>query len=171
MSLNYKIVPTYYVSYSYSGCHSCPLLVDSSFWPWWAFYQIKVSKIFWSCYNVGTVADYPLLLIPLGSASQKGTVMGILRSLGALARALGPVVSSSGEETETKGSFHSAAFLLRWCYLNYLLYIHICFVLTDLFAVYWIAGAQTCFLITSASFVLPLALLGIARRLKEEWAT
>ncbi|XP_031603504.1 major facilitator superfamily domain-containing protein 10 [Oreochromis aureus] len=64
-----------------------------------------------------------------GSASQKGTVMGILRSLGALARALGPVVSSS---------------------------------------VYWIAGAQTCFLITSASFVLPLALLGIARRLKEE---
>uniref|UniRef100_A0A669DE80 Major facilitator superfamily domain containing 10 n=1 Tax=Oreochromis niloticus TaxID=8128 RepID=A0A669DE80_ORENI len=64
-----------------------------------------------------------------GSASQKGTVMGILRSLGALARALGPVLSSS---------------------------------------VYWIAGAQTCFLITSASFVLPLALLGIARRLKEE---
>uniref|UniRef100_A0A3Q0TAR8 Major facilitator superfamily domain containing 10 n=1 Tax=Amphilophus citrinellus TaxID=61819 RepID=A0A3Q0TAR8_AMPCI len=64
-----------------------------------------------------------------GSASQKGTVMGILRSLGALARALGPVVSSS---------------------------------------VYWIAGAQTCFLITSASFVVPLALLGVARRLKEE---
>uniref|UniRef100_A0A671UGA7 Major facilitator superfamily domain-containing protein 10 n=1 Tax=Sparus aurata TaxID=8175 RepID=A0A671UGA7_SPAAU len=52
-----------------------------------------------------------------GSASQKGTVMGILRSLGALARALGPVVSSS---------------------------------------VYWIAGAQTCFLLTSASFIIPL---------------
>lgn len=51
-----------------------------------------------------------LLLIPLGSASQKGTVMGILRSLGALARALGPVVSSSGEETETKGSFHMLLF-------------------------------------------------------------
>lgn len=33
-----------------------------------------------------------------GSASQKGTVMGILRSLGALARALGPVVSSSSKE-------------------------------------------------------------------------
>ncbi|KAK1792314.1 hypothetical protein P4O66_012273, partial [Electrophorus voltai] len=30
-----------------------------------------------------------------GTASQKGTVMGILRSLGALARALGPVVASS----------------------------------------------------------------------------
>lgn len=36
--------------------------------------------------------------LPLGSASQKGTVMGILRSLGALARALGPVVCSSGKE-------------------------------------------------------------------------
>ncbi|MED6238443.1 hypothetical protein ATANTOWER_021451 [Ataeniobius toweri] len=64
-----------------------------------------------------------------GSANQKGTVMGILRSLGALARAFGPVVSSS---------------------------------------VYWIAGAQTCFLITSASFVIPLILLSKARRLKEE---
>ncbi|KAM4576606.1 major facilitator superfamily domain-containing protein 10-like isoform 1-T2 [Odontesthes bonariensis] len=64
-----------------------------------------------------------------GSASQKGTVMGILRSLGALARALGPVVSSS---------------------------------------VYWIAGAQTCFLITSASFVVPLVLLSKIKRLKEK---
>ncbi|XP_072243598.1 major facilitator superfamily domain-containing protein 10 [Leuresthes tenuis] len=64
-----------------------------------------------------------------GSASQKGTVMGILRSLGSLARALGPVVSSS---------------------------------------VYWIAGAQTCYLITSASFVVPLVLLSKIRWLKEE---
>ncbi|XP_077376811.1 major facilitator superfamily domain-containing protein 10-like isoform X1 [Festucalex cinctus] len=58
-----------------------------------------------------------------GSASQKGTVMGILRSLGALARALGPVVSSS---------------------------------------VYWLAGSQICFLVTSASFVIPLILLSSA---------
>ncbi|KAM7391250.1 hypothetical protein PAMP_021950 [Pampus punctatissimus] len=64
-----------------------------------------------------------------GSANQKGTVMGILRSLGALARALGPVVSSS---------------------------------------VYWIAGAQICFLLTSASFIIPLVLLSTARRLKGE---
>lgn len=34
--------------------------------------------------------------IPPGLANQKGTVMGILRSLGALARAMGPVVCSSG---------------------------------------------------------------------------
>ncbi|XP_061751661.1 major facilitator superfamily domain-containing protein 10 [Nerophis ophidion] len=64
-----------------------------------------------------------------GSSSQKGTVMGILRSLGALARVLGPVVSSS---------------------------------------VYWLAGAQVCFVLTSAGFVLPLLLLSRARRLKAE---
>lgn len=32
-----------------------------------------------------------------GSAGQKGRVMGILRSLGALARALGPILSATGE--------------------------------------------------------------------------
>uniref|UniRef100_H3DDQ4 Major facilitator superfamily domain-containing protein 10 n=2 Tax=Tetraodon nigroviridis TaxID=99883 RepID=H3DDQ4_TETNG len=64
-----------------------------------------------------------------GSASQKGTVMGILRSLGALARALGPVVCSS---------------------------------------VYWIVGAQSCFLLTSISFFIPLVLLRKAGRYKEE---
>ncbi|KAM4617064.1 major facilitator superfamily domain-containing protein 10-like [Polymixia lowei] len=64
-----------------------------------------------------------------GSANQKGTVMGILRSLGALARALGPIVASS---------------------------------------VYWIAGAEICFILSSAAFVIPLTLLNTARRLKEE---
>lgn len=38
----------------------------------------------------------------LGSASQKGTVMGILRSLGALARALGPIVTSTGKKRKRK---------------------------------------------------------------------
>jgi len=38
----------------------------------------------------------------LGSASQKGTVMGILRSLGALARALGPIVTSTGKQQQQK---------------------------------------------------------------------
>lgn len=59
------------------------------------------------------VSDY-------GSVSQKGTVMGILRSLGALARAVGPVVSST---------------------------------------VYWVAGAKICFVLSSVSFIVPLALL------------
>ncbi|XP_017267653.1 major facilitator superfamily domain-containing protein 10 [Kryptolebias marmoratus] len=70
-----------------------------------------------------------MLVSDHGSAGQKGTVMGILRSLGALARAFGPVVSSS---------------------------------------VYWIAGAQTCFLLTAASFVVPLVLLSRTGRIKEE---
>uniref|UniRef100_G3PKN7 Major facilitator superfamily (MFS) profile domain-containing protein n=1 Tax=Gasterosteus aculeatus aculeatus TaxID=481459 RepID=G3PKN7_GASAC len=69
------------------------------------------------------------VILVVWTSNQKGTVMGILRSLGALARALGPVVSSS---------------------------------------VYWIAGAQVCFLLTSASFIIPLVLLRRARSLKEE---
>uniref|UniRef100_A0AAY5EWD0 Major facilitator superfamily (MFS) profile domain-containing protein n=1 Tax=Electrophorus electricus TaxID=8005 RepID=A0AAY5EWD0_ELEEL len=64
-----------------------------------------------------------------GTASQKGTVMGILRSLGALARALGPVVASS---------------------------------------VYWLAGAETCFVVSSAFFTVPLLLLGCLERRKED---
>ena len=39
------------------------------------------------------------------------------------------------------------------------------------FSVYWIAGAQVCFLVTSASFVVPLALLKTVRQLKEDWDT
>ncbi|XP_077455998.1 major facilitator superfamily domain-containing protein 10 [Stigmatopora argus] len=63
-----------------------------------------------------------MLVSDHGSASQKGTVMGILRSLGALARALGPVATSS---------------------------------------VYWLAGAHMCFLVTSASLLIPLILLSV----------
>ncbi|KAH0616332.1 hypothetical protein JD844_027368 [Phrynosoma platyrhinos] len=39
--------------------------------------------------------DWYLSLIFTGLASQKGTVMGILRSLGALARAVGPITSAT----------------------------------------------------------------------------
>ncbi|NXA45707.1 MFS10 protein, partial [Nothocercus julius] len=59
-----------------------------------------------------------------GAASQKGTVMGILRSLGALARALGPILAAT---------------------------------------VYWLAGAQICFTICSAFFLLPFLLLGAVK--------
>lgn len=45
-----------------------------------------------------------------------------------------------------------------------------CFHCCVYFTVYWIAGAQICFLATSASFIIPLTLLRTARRLKEEWA-
>ncbi|XP_030647719.1 major facilitator superfamily domain-containing protein 10 [Chanos chanos] len=64
-----------------------------------------------------------------GSASQKGTVMGILRSLGALARAFGPIVASS---------------------------------------VYWLAGAEMCYIISSALFVAPLILLSRLEKSKED---
>uniref|UniRef100_A0A8C9TD11 Major facilitator superfamily domain containing 10 n=1 Tax=Scleropages formosus TaxID=113540 RepID=A0A8C9TD11_SCLFO len=64
-----------------------------------------------------------------GSFSQKGTVMGILRSLGALARAFGPVVASS---------------------------------------VYWLAGAETCYIVSSAFFIVPLALLRRLMQPKKE---
>ncbi|XP_065516531.1 major facilitator superfamily domain-containing protein 10 isoform X2 [Lathamus discolor] len=65
-----------------------------------------------------------------GSASQKGRVMGILRSLGALARALGPILSAT---------------------------------------VYWLAGAELCFTLCGAFFLIPFALLGsIKEPLKEE---
>lgn len=40
----------------------------------------------------------PVLDILPGSVNQKGTVMGILRSLGALARAMGPIVASTGKD-------------------------------------------------------------------------
>ncbi|XP_065516535.1 major facilitator superfamily domain-containing protein 10 isoform X3 [Lathamus discolor] len=71
-----------------------------------------------------------LLLYSSGSASQKGRVMGILRSLGALARALGPILSAT---------------------------------------VYWLAGAELCFTLCGAFFLIPFALLGsIKEPLKEE---
>lgn len=52
-----------------------------------------LAQLVWMCDGVNDVC-----VDVLGSASQKGTVMGILRSLGALARALGPIVASSGEQ-------------------------------------------------------------------------
>lgn len=41
--------------------------------------------------------DGLLPFFPQGSPGQKGTIMGTLRSLGALARAVGPLVAASGE--------------------------------------------------------------------------
>lgn len=86
--------------------------------------------------------------------------MGILRSLGALARALGPVVCSSGRnQSAMLKVFRAKNFAILFKYLTFYLLV---------FTVYWIAGAQTCFLITSVTFIVPLALLRTAGRLKEE---
>lgn len=94
----------------------------------WNMIMLYVGLALYSFAAAIVVPCLSTLVSDHGSINQKGTVMGILRSLGALARALGPVVSSS---------------------------------------VYWIAGAQICFLLMSASFIIPLALLRIAGRLKE----
>ena len=45
-----------------------------------------------------------LTLPYLGNAGQKGKVMGIFRSLGALARAIGPAVSCTGKRSVLIGS-------------------------------------------------------------------
>ena len=48
---------------------------------------------------------YLYLTLPyLGNAGQKGKVKGIFRSLGALARAIGPVVSCTGKPSVLIGS-------------------------------------------------------------------
>ncbi|XP_071776509.1 major facilitator superfamily domain-containing protein 10 [Centroberyx gerrardi] len=95
----------------------------------WNLKMLYMGLVLYSFAAAIVVPCLSTLVSDHGSANQKGTVMGILRSLGALARALGPVVASS---------------------------------------VYWIAGAETCFILSSASFIVPLALLTTARRLKEE---
>uniref|UniRef100_A0A8C0BTL7 Major facilitator superfamily domain-containing protein 10 n=1 Tax=Buteo japonicus TaxID=224669 RepID=A0A8C0BTL7_9AVES len=64
-----------------------------------------------------------------GSASQKGRVMGILRSLGALARALGPILSAT---------------------------------------VYWLAGAEVCFTVCGAFFLIPFVLLSSIKQQRKE---
>ncbi|XP_010875488.1 major facilitator superfamily domain-containing protein 10 [Esox lucius] len=91
--------------------------------------MVYIGLILYSFAAAVVVPCLTTLVSDHGSANQKGTVMGILRSLGALARALGPIVASS---------------------------------------VYWIAGAETCFLISSASFIVPLVLLRRLRDFKSE---
>lgn len=50
------------------------------------------------------------------------------------------------------------------------MFLHsICFNSCVCFTVYWLAGAETCFILSSAAFVIPLALLSTANRLKVDW--
>ncbi|KAG7489424.1 major facilitator superfamily domain-containing protein 10 [Solea senegalensis] len=95
----------------------------------WNVTVFYIGLTFYSFAAAVVVPCLSTLVSDHGSAAQKGTVMGILRSLGALARALGPVISSS---------------------------------------VYWLAGPQTCFLVTAASFIVPITLLTSAAKIKEQ---
>ncbi|XP_061674463.1 major facilitator superfamily domain-containing protein 10 isoform X2 [Syngnathoides biaculeatus] len=61
----------------------------------WNITMLYVGLALYSFAAAVVVPSLTTLVSEHGTASQKGTVMGILRSQGALARALGPVVSSS----------------------------------------------------------------------------
>ncbi|XP_060690615.1 major facilitator superfamily domain-containing protein 10 [Hemiscyllium ocellatum] len=90
---------------------------------------LYVGLLFYSFAAAIVIPCLSALVSGYGAANQKGTVMGILRSLGALARALGPVVAAT---------------------------------------VYWLAGAEVCFTVTSFTFLIPLALLTIPKVKKTE---
>ena len=56
---------------------------------------------------VGSVSFFShLFFFSIGQEDEKGKVMGIFRSMGALARALGPVVACSGEADLCSGFLH-----------------------------------------------------------------
>uniref|UniRef100_A0A3B3RX09 Major facilitator superfamily domain containing 10 n=1 Tax=Paramormyrops kingsleyae TaxID=1676925 RepID=A0A3B3RX09_9TELE len=63
----------------------------------WNMLMLYAGLLLYSFAAAVVVPCLTTLVSEHGSVSQKGTVMGILRSLGALARALGPVVASSGQ--------------------------------------------------------------------------
>ncbi|KFQ45151.1 Major facilitator superfamily domain-containing protein 10 [Nestor notabilis] len=92
--------------------------------------MLGAGLLLYSCAAAIVIPCLSAVVSGYGSAGQKGRVMGILRSLGALARALGPILSAT---------------------------------------VYWLAGAEVCFTICGAFFLIPFALLGsIKEPLKKE---
>ncbi|KAM9027628.1 major facilitator superfamily domain-containing protein 10 isoform 2-T4 [Ara ararauna] len=92
--------------------------------------MLGAGLLLYSCAAAIVIPCLSAVVSGYGSASQKGRVMGILRSLGALARALGPILSAT---------------------------------------VYWLAGAEVCFTLCGAFFLVPFALLGSVKEpLKDE---
>ncbi|XP_072113712.1 major facilitator superfamily domain-containing protein 10 [Mobula birostris] len=90
---------------------------------------LYIGLLFYSCAAAVVVPCLSALVAGYGAANQKGTIMGILRSLGALARALGPTLAA---------------------------------------AVYWLGGAELCFTMAAAGFLLPLALISVPKAKKTE---
>ncbi|XP_066566646.1 major facilitator superfamily domain-containing protein 10 [Amia ocellicauda] len=95
----------------------------------WNVTMLYIGLLLYSFAAAVVVPCLSTLVSAYGSANQKGTVMGILRSLGALARTLGPIVASS---------------------------------------VYWLAGAEICFIVSSAFFLIPLTLLRHLKDVKKD---
>lgn len=90
---------------------------------------LYIGLLFYSCAAAVVIPCLSTLVAGYGAANQKGTVMGILRSLGALARALGPTLAAT---------------------------------------VYWLGGAELCFTVAAAAFLLPLAIISIPKAQKAE---
>ncbi|XP_072904035.1 major facilitator superfamily domain-containing protein 10 [Hemitrygon akajei] len=90
---------------------------------------LYIGLLFYSCAAAVVIPCLSAVVAGYGAANQKGTVMGILRSLGALARALGPTLAAT---------------------------------------VYWLGGAELCFTMAAAGFLLPLALISVPKAKKTE---
>ncbi|XP_039606802.1 major facilitator superfamily domain-containing protein 10 [Polypterus senegalus] len=93
----------------------------------WSVTMLYVGLLLYSFAAAIVVPCLSTLVSAYGNVSQKGTLMGILRSLGALARVFGPIIASS---------------------------------------VYWLLGAEVCFLTSSVLFVAPLLLLRHVKQTK-----
>ena len=75
----------------------CLFFVGLSFGVEWSGVEVCYTKRYLCCGSIQHLLTY------LGNADQKGKVMGIFRSLGALARAIGPVVSCTGKRSNPVG--------------------------------------------------------------------
>jgi MFS family permease len=81
-----------------------------------------------------------------GLASEKGTILGIFRSLQALARAIGPLVASFGNDSRG----FNRSFIVDLCHVAY-----------------WSIGEKPAYIIGALLLMLPLAILfDVQRRVK-----
>ena len=85
--------------------------------------DLTVNRFYFSA-SATVVPCLTTMISSYGSAEQKGTVMGIFRSLGALARAVGPMLASTREynpvhSVHKHNSFRSHLAVCRLLYLNW----------------------------------------------------
>lgn len=86
--------------------------------------------------------------------------MGTLRSLGALARTLGPMVAASGECGFRKApGLEDGVFLCPGSHAPSHCALHSHYKKPLLPAVYWLAGDRACFTVWSGLFLLPFLIL------------
>lgn len=106
------------------------------------------------------------LISGFGGADQKGVVMGVFRSLGALARAFGPVLSSIGKLV------YIVLECGDWMPGSLVLFLFIYFLFSNfhfendrlnvyiwLFVVYWSCGDKVCYLSGAVLLLIPYIML------------